>query len=60
MKITFEQIGTIYTPFKTKEGMPIQAKGAEGVIGKTIKVKRTDNKIFKAVVINSKQVKIIE
>ncbi|MCP5063272.1 MAG: flagellar basal body P-ring formation protein FlgA [Ignavibacteriae bacterium] len=32
----------------------------EGIIGETIKVKRTDNKIFRAVITNSKQVKIIE
>ncbi len=36
MKITFEPIGTIYTPFKKKEGMPIQSKGAEGIKGKII------------------------
>ena len=33
MKITFEQIGTIYSPFKTRENMPIQSKGAKGVKG---------------------------
>lgn len=36
MKITFEQIGTIHTPFKTKEHMPIQPKGAKGIKGKVI------------------------
>ncbi len=36
MKITFEQIGTIDTPFKTTENMPIQSKGAKGVKGKII------------------------
>jgi tRNA-Thr(GGU) m(6)t(6)A37 methyltransferase TsaA len=36
MKITFEQIGTIFSPFKTKENMPIQSKGAKGIRGKII------------------------
>ena len=36
MLITFEPIGIIYTPFKTKEGMPIQSAGAEGIKGKII------------------------
>ncbi len=36
MKITFEQIGIIYSPFKTKENMPIQSKGAKGIKGKII------------------------
>jgi len=34
MKITFEEIGTVFTPFKSREGMPIQSKGAEGIKGK--------------------------
>jgi tRNA-Thr(GGU) m(6)t(6)A37 methyltransferase TsaA len=33
MLITFEPIGIIRTPFKTKEGMPIQSKGATGIKG---------------------------
>lgn len=36
MKITFEQIGTIYSPFKVRENMPIQSKGAKGIKGKII------------------------
>jgi len=36
MKIELEQIGTIYTSFKTREGMPIQPKGANGVKGKIV------------------------
>ena len=31
--ITFTPIGTIYTPFKSLEGMPIQPTGASGVQG---------------------------
>jgi len=33
MSITLEPIGIIYTPFKSKEGMPIQSKGAKGIKG---------------------------
>jgi len=33
MKITFEPIGIINTPFKTIEGMPIQSKAAKGIKG---------------------------
>jgi tRNA-Thr(GGU) m(6)t(6)A37 methyltransferase TsaA len=33
MKITYESIGTIHSPFKEREGMPIQSKGATGVKG---------------------------
>jgi tRNA-Thr(GGU) m(6)t(6)A37 methyltransferase TsaA len=33
MKINFQSIGTIRTPFKEKQGMPIQPKGAAGVQG---------------------------
>ena len=33
MPITFSPIGTIQTPFKTKANMPIQPKGAKGVVG---------------------------
>lgn len=36
MSITLESIGIIYTPFKTKEGMPIQSNGAIGVQGQII------------------------
>lgn len=34
MNFTFQAIGTIYSPFKTLEGMPIQPTGAIGVRGK--------------------------
>ena len=33
MKIEFEPIGVIHTPFKNREGMPIQPVGADGVPG---------------------------
>lgn len=33
MLITLRPIGIIYTPFKTKSGMPIQASGALGIKG---------------------------
>lgn len=33
MIIKYISIGTIYTPHKTKEGMPIQSTGADGVKG---------------------------
>ncbi len=36
MKIAFEQIGTIFTSFKTREGMPIQSNGAKGMKGKIV------------------------
>jgi tRNA-Thr(GGU) m(6)t(6)A37 methyltransferase TsaA len=36
MKITFESIGTIHSPFTSKVGMPIQTKGAKGIKGKII------------------------
>ncbi len=36
MKIIFKSIGTIYTPYKSKENMPIQPKGAKDVKGKII------------------------
>jgi len=36
MPITFEPIGIIYTPFKTKEGMPIQSNAAKGIKGQII------------------------
>ncbi|MDD5583357.1 MAG: tRNA (N6-threonylcarbamoyladenosine(37)-N6)-methyltransferase TrmO [Candidatus Marinimicrobia bacterium] len=39
MSITLEPIGIIYTPFKTKEGMPIQSNGAKGIKGQ-IRVKK--------------------
>jgi len=35
--ITYRPIGTIRTPFKSKEGMPIQPSGAKGIRG-TIKL----------------------
>lgn len=34
MKITYHSIGTIYSPFEKKEGMPIQAIAANGIKGK--------------------------
>ena len=34
MKIEFEIIGTIHSPFKELEGMPIQPTGAKGIEGK--------------------------
>lgn len=34
MKITYEAIGTIHTPFKQIRGMPIQPNGAAGVKGR--------------------------
>ena len=34
--MTFEQIGTIYSPFKSKENMPIQSIGAKGIKGKIV------------------------
>ncbi len=33
MPIRFEPIGVIHTPFRTKEGMPIQPGGAQGIQG---------------------------
>lgn len=39
MKIKFKSIGTIYTPHKTKDGIPIQSKYAKGIKG-TIKLKK--------------------
>jgi len=36
MKITFEQIGTIFSSFKTREGMPIQSNGAKGMKGEIV------------------------
>lgn len=39
MTICFKSIGTIHTPFKRKEGMPIQSSGSKGIKG-TIKLKR--------------------
>lgn len=46
MSIKFKSIGTIYTPFKLKEEMPIQSKGAEGIKG-TIKLKKKFTKGLK-------------
>jgi tRNA-Thr(GGU) m(6)t(6)A37 methyltransferase TsaA len=34
MSVSFEYIGSISTPFKGVEGMPIQTAGAEGAVGK--------------------------
>jgi len=39
MDIRCTSIGTIYTPFKQKEGMPIQSSGSEGARG-TVKLKK--------------------
>jgi len=39
MTICFKSIGTIRTPFKRKEGMPIQSRGSKGIKG-TIKLKK--------------------
>ncbi|MBN2523894.1 MAG: tRNA (N6-threonylcarbamoyladenosine(37)-N6)-methyltransferase TrmO [Bacteroidales bacterium] len=36
MDITFRSIGIIHTPFKVKEGMPIQPGGAQGIKGSII------------------------
>ncbi len=36
MSIILEPIGTIYTPYKSKEGMPIQSSGAIGIKGQII------------------------
>lgn len=33
MKISFKSIGVIHTPFTSREGMPIQPSGAEGIKG---------------------------
>jgi tRNA-Thr(GGU) m(6)t(6)A37 methyltransferase TsaA len=33
MKIIYNSIGTIHTPFKTKENMPIQSAAAKGIKG---------------------------
>ncbi|HDL85451.1 MAG TPA: tRNA (N6-threonylcarbamoyladenosine(37)-N6)-methyltransferase TrmO, partial [Candidatus Acetothermia bacterium] len=33
MKIEYESIGIIHSPFKSTEGMPIQPAGAEGISG---------------------------
>ncbi|NLP58857.1 tRNA (N6-threonylcarbamoyladenosine(37)-N6)-methyltransferase TrmO [Lutibacter sp. B1] len=46
MSIKFKSIGTIYTPFKLKEEMPIQSKGAAGIKG-TIKLKKKFTKGLK-------------
>jgi tRNA-Thr(GGU) m(6)t(6)A37 methyltransferase TsaA len=34
MTITYQPIGTIHTPFKSREGMPIQPSGAKGIKGR--------------------------
>ncbi|MBR9980755.1 MAG: tRNA (N6-threonylcarbamoyladenosine(37)-N6)-methyltransferase TrmO [Desulfatitalea sp.] len=34
--ITLQPIGTIHTPFKDLEGMPIQPSGAVGVVGRVV------------------------
>jgi len=36
MLVEFKPIGTIYTPYYEKEGMPIQSKAGKGVKGKII------------------------
>lgn len=38
MEISYKPIGVIHSPFKTKEGMPIQPAGATGIKG-TIEIK---------------------
>lgn len=43
MKIEIEQIGTIFTSFKTREGMPIQPKGAKRIKGKIVINKKLSN-----------------
>ena len=43
MKIKLQQIGTIFTSFKTREGMPIQPNGAIGMKGKIIINKELSN-----------------
>lgn len=40
MAITFTPIGTIRTPFKRKEGMPIQSSGSKGIKGTVVLKKR--------------------
>lgn len=40
MAITFSPIGTIRTPFKRKEGMPIQSSGSKGIKGTVVLQKR--------------------
>jgi tRNA (adenine37-N6)-methyltransferase len=42
MEITYSPIGKIHTPFKTKEGMPIQPDGAAGIKG-TVELKQEFN-----------------
>lgn len=39
MKITYEPIGIVHTPFLKTEGMPIQSAGATGIKG-TIEIKK--------------------
>ncbi|MBN2364513.1 hypothetical protein JXL83_10335 [candidate division WOR-3 bacterium] len=36
MKISYEPVGIIHTPFKSREGMPIQTRGAKGIKGKIV------------------------
>ena len=36
MKIEFDIIGTIHSPFKELEGMPIQPTGAKGIEGRKL------------------------
>lgn len=36
MNVVFQSIGTIKTPFKSKEDMPVQSKACEGIAGKVI------------------------
>jgi len=43
MTIEFNQIGTIYSPFKTKEDMPIQSKGANRAKGRVVLNKELTN-----------------
>ena len=36
MQITYEPVGIVHTPFKSKEGMPIQTRGGKGIKGQII------------------------
>lgn len=40
MAITFTSIGTIHTPHKSKEGMPIQSSGSKGIKGTVVLKKK--------------------
>ena len=36
MEINFKEIGTIHTPFETREGMPVQSVQANGIKGQVV------------------------